>query len=35
LTGSVSSLAERRQAEHAAWFMPGVTHVTNELSVAL
>jgi osmotically-inducible protein OsmY len=34
LTGSVSSLAERRQAEHAAWFTPGVTHVTNELSVA-
>jgi osmotically-inducible protein OsmY len=34
LTGSVSSLAEQRQAEHAAWFTPGVTHVTNELSVA-
>lgn len=34
LTGSVSSLAERRQVEQAVWFMPGVTHVTNELSVA-
>jgi osmotically-inducible protein OsmY len=34
LTGSVSSLAERRQAEQAAWFTPGVTHVTNELSLA-
>lgn len=35
LTGSVSSLAEGRQAEQAAWFTPGVTHVTNELSLAL
>jgi osmotically-inducible protein OsmY len=34
LTGSVSSLAEGRQAEQAAWFTPGVTHVTNELSLA-
>jgi osmotically-inducible protein OsmY len=34
LTGSVSSLAERQQAEQAAWFTPGVTHVANELSLA-
>lgn len=34
LTGDVSSWAERREAEHAAWFAPGVTHVDNRLNVA-
>lgn len=33
LTGAVSSWAERRQAEHAAWSSPGVTDVDNRLTV--
>ena len=33
LTGQVSSWAERRQAEHAAWSTPGVTHVENDIAV--
>ncbi len=33
LTGSVTSHAEGRQATHAAWGAPGVTHVRNELKV--
>lgn len=33
LTGTVSSWAERRQAENAAWFAPGVTEVDNRLTV--
>ena len=33
LTGTVSSWAERRQAEHAAYFAPGVTDVDNRLHV--
>lgn len=33
LTGDVTSNAERRQATHAAWGAPGVTHVRNELRV--
>jgi osmotically-inducible protein OsmY len=33
LTGTVSSWAERRQAEHAAWSAPGVTGVTNQITV--
>jgi len=33
LTGSVSSWAERRQAESAAWFAPGVTEVHNHIDV--
>jgi osmotically-inducible protein OsmY len=33
LTGSVSSLAERTQAEDAAWFAPGVARVDNELTI--
>lgn len=33
LTGTVSSWAERRQAEDAAWRAPGVTHVNNQLRV--
>lgn len=33
LTGTVSSWAERRQAEHAAWAAPGVTEVVNQLVV--
>lgn len=33
LRGSVRSLAERRQAEHAAWGAAGVTSVNNELLV--
>jgi len=35
LTGTVSSWAERRQAEHAAWAAPGVTEVVNRLAVAV
>lgn len=33
LTGTVRSWAEYRQAGHAAWATPGVTHVTNHLTV--
>ena len=33
LTGAVSSWAERRQAEHAAWAAPGVTGVQNRITV--
>lgn len=33
LTGTVSSWAEYRQAQHAAWYAPGVTHVDNRLTV--
>lgn len=34
LTGTVSSWAERRQADHAAWAAPGVTSVVNRLTVS-
>jgi osmotically-inducible protein OsmY len=34
LTGTVRSIAERRQAELAAWADPNVTAVDNELLVA-
>ena len=34
LTGVVSSWAERRQAAHAAWSIPGVTEVDNRLTVS-
>jgi osmotically-inducible protein OsmY len=34
LRGNVSSLAERREAERAAWSAPGVAEVNNELRVA-
>jgi osmotically-inducible protein OsmY len=33
LMGTVSSWAERRQAEHAAWSAPGVTAVRNQIKV--
>ncbi len=33
LTGTVSSWAERSQAEHAAWSTPGAVYVRNELTV--
>jgi osmotically-inducible protein OsmY len=33
LSGTVSSWAERRQAEHAAWSAPGVTSVRNQITV--
>ncbi len=33
LTGSVSSWAQRRQADQAAWSAPGVTAVDNRLAV--
>ena len=33
LTGTVQSWAEYRQASHAAWATPGVTHVRNHISV--
>jgi osmotically-inducible protein OsmY len=33
LTGTVTSWAQVRQAAHAAWSTPGVTHVQNELRV--
>ena len=35
LTGTVSSLGERRQAENAAWYAPGVTSVENLLHVGV
>jgi osmotically-inducible protein OsmY len=34
LTGTVRSIAERRQAELAAWADPNVTAVDNQLRVA-
>jgi osmotically-inducible protein OsmY len=34
LSGTVSSWAERRQAEHAAWSAPGVTGVRNQITVS-
>jgi osmotically-inducible protein OsmY len=34
LWGSVASLAERFEAERAAWTTPGVCHVDNHLSVS-
>lgn len=34
LTGTVSSYAEKRQAEVAAWSSPNVDHVDNKLKVA-
>jgi osmotically-inducible protein OsmY len=33
LTGTVSSWAERYQAENAAWSAPGVTHIDNQLQL--
>lgn len=33
LAGAVASWAERSEAESAAWFSPGVSHVDNQLSV--
>jgi osmotically-inducible protein OsmY len=33
LTGTVQSWAEYRQASHAAWATPGVTHVRNTIRV--
>jgi len=33
LTGKVRTWSERMQAQHTAWAAPGVTHVTNELSI--
>lgn len=34
LRGSVRSLAERDQAQEAAWAAPGVVHVDNEITIA-
>ena len=34
LRGTVHSLAERAEAEHAAWAAPGVSHVDNRLAVS-
>lgn len=34
LTGTVRSLAERKDAEHAAWLTPGVRSVENKLKVS-
>ncbi len=34
LIGQVSSWAEYRQAEYAAWSSPGVTHVDNRLAIS-
>jgi len=35
MSGNVSSWAERREAEHAAWSAPGVSQVENNLQVAI
>ena len=34
LSGTVRSLAEREEAQHAAWAAPGVTAVENNITVA-
>ena len=34
LTGSVPSREQKRLAEDAAWWVPGVRHVTNDLTLA-
>jgi osmotically-inducible protein OsmY len=35
LHGNVRSVAERREAERAAWNAPGVTRVDNDITVSL
>jgi osmotically-inducible protein OsmY len=35
LHGNVRSVAERRDAERAAWNAPGVTKVDNDITVSL
>jgi osmotically-inducible protein OsmY len=35
LSGTVSSYAEKREAEHTAWNAPGVANVVNELEVVI
>lgn len=35
LTGTVCSIAEKEDAENAAWFAPGVTDVVNKIEIEM
>ena len=35
LSGTVRSIAEKEDAENAAWFAPGVTSVINKIEIEM